>query len=148
MNDNFFNRSKGNVAFLMVGGEGEISSKWMYQGAWIKSAKEHGAICFQLEHRFYGTSQPFQDLSTEHLKLLTSQQALDDLATFIVAMNKRYELLDVKWITFGGSYSGSLAAWLRLKYSHLVHGAVSSSAPLYAKVDFEGLPLRNLLISQ
>jgi hypothetical protein len=29
-----------------------------------------------------------------------------------------------------------LAAWLRQKYSHLIHGAISSSAPLKAKLDF------------
>uniref|UniRef100_A0A6P7GNB5 LOW QUALITY PROTEIN: thymus-specific serine protease-like n=1 Tax=Diabrotica virgifera virgifera TaxID=50390 RepID=A0A6P7GNB5_DIAVI len=78
-----------------------------------------------------------EDLSTENLVYLTSQQALRDLAFFIEAMNQKYNLTrDVKWIVFGGSYSGNLAAWLRLKYPHLVHGAMSASAPLLAKLDF------------
>lgn len=52
-------------------------------------------------------------------------------------MNKKYELSpDVKWIAFGGSYPGSLAAWLRQKYPHLVHASISSSGPLLAKLDF------------
>lgn len=70
---------------------------------------------------------------------LTSQQALADVATFIDAMNEKYHFPShIKWIVFGGSYSGSLAAWARQKYPHLIHGAVSSSAPLLAEVDFAG----------
>ena len=38
------------------------------------------------------------------------------------------------WIAFGGSYSGSMAAWLRQKFPHLISGAISSSGPLEAKV--------------
>jgi len=121
----------------MIGGEGEASAKWMTQGAWIDYAKQFGALCFQLEHRYYGKSHPTKDLSTKNLQYLSSQQALADLGTFITAMNDLYSLpSDVKWIAFGGSYPGSLAAWLRLKYPHLVHGAMSASGPLLAKVDF------------
>ena len=44
--------------FLMIGGEGEATSKWMHKGAWMQYAKKFGALCFQLEHRFYGKSRP------------------------------------------------------------------------------------------
>lgn len=71
------------------------------------------------------------------MQYLTSQQALADAATFIAAMNKEHNFPDdVKWIAFGGSYSGSLAAWLRMMYPDLVQGAVSSSGPMVAKLDF------------
>lgn len=78
------------------------------------------------------------DLSTANLVHLSSEQALADLAAFIAAMNKQHQLPadTTKWIAFGGSYPGSLAAWLRLKYPHLVHAAISSSGPLLAKSDF------------
>ena len=40
------------------------------------------------------------------------------------------------WITFGGSYPGSLSGWMRLRFPHLVAGSVSSSGPLFAKLDY------------
>lgn len=74
-------------------------------------------------------------MSTKNLKYLSSEQALADLAYFIEA--QKLHLKGNKWIVFGGSYPGSLAAWFRLKYPHLAHGAVASSAPLLAKINFK-----------
>lgn len=56
VNNSFY--KPGGPVFLMIGGEGEISANWMVQGAWIGYAKEHGALCYQLEHRYYGKSHP------------------------------------------------------------------------------------------
>ena len=36
------------------------------------------------------------------------------------------------------SISGSLSAWFRLKYPHLVYGAISASSPMTALTDFRG----------
>ncbi|XP_023311114.1 putative serine protease F56F10.1 [Anoplophora glabripennis] len=109
----------------------------MSAGSWVEFAKKYSALLFQLEHRFYGVSHPFKDLSVENLRFLSSRQALEDTATFINGMNQEYNLTkDAKWIVFGGSYAGSLAAWLRQKFPHLVQGAVSASGPLFAQLDF------------
>jgi hypothetical protein len=71
------------------------------------------------------------------LVYLSSEQALADLATFRQFVYGKFNLTaSNKCISFGGSYSGSLSAWFRLKYPHLVHGAISSSAPMLALVDF------------
>ena len=78
------------------------------------------------------------DMSTKNLKYLSSEQALADLAYFIESKTREYKLNSNKWIVFGGSYPGSLAAWFRLKYPHLAYGAVASSAPLLAKINFKG----------
>ncbi|XP_006613615.1 putative serine protease K12H4.7 [Apis dorsata] len=129
---------KGGPVFLMISGEGTATAKWMVKGQWIEYAKQFGALCFQVEHRFYGKSHPTSDLSVKNLKYLSSQQALADLAYFIEIMNIDYKLPNnTKWIAFGGSYAGSLAAWLRSKYPHLLHGAVSASGPLLAEIDFQ-----------
>ena len=68
---------------------------------------------------------------------MSSEQGLADLATFRQFIHTGLNLTDDnKWISFGGSYPGSLSAWFRLKYPHLVHAAVSSSAPMLALIDF------------
>lgn len=42
----------------MISGEGTATAKWMIKGQWIEYAKQFGALCFQVEHRFYGKSHP------------------------------------------------------------------------------------------
>ncbi|XP_069679162.1 putative serine protease F56F10.1 [Periplaneta americana] len=128
---------RGGPVFLMIGGEAAASAEWMVTGQWINYAQRYNALCFQLEHRYYGASHPLRDLGVKNMMFLSSEQALADLAYFIQGMTVKYDLpSDTKWIAFGGSYPGSLAAWLRAKYPHLVHGAVSASGPLLAKADF------------
>ncbi|XP_066259152.1 putative serine protease K12H4.7 [Euwallacea similis] len=138
INEDYYNESSKNHVFLMLGGEWEATINWLNSGAWIQSATKYGALLFYLEHRYYGKSHPFENLSTENLRYLNAPQALEDAANFIRGMNKKYniETTEAKWIVFGGSYAGTLASWIRQKYPHLVAGAVDSSGPLEAKLDF------------
>ncbi|KAL0175112.1 hypothetical protein M9458_031080, partial [Cirrhinus mrigala] len=76
------------------------------------------------------------DLSTENLHFLSSRQALADLAHFRTVTAESRGLTNSKWVAFGGSYPGSLAAWFRLKYPQLVHASVATSAPVHATVNF------------
>ncbi|KAM4566757.1 thymus-specific serine protease [Odontesthes bonariensis] len=126
----------GGPVFLMIGGEGPANPAWMQNGTWLTYAAKLGALCLMLEHRFYGKSHPTKDLSTDNLRFLSSRQALADLAHFRTEMGQTRGLTNRKWVAFGGSYPGSLAAWFRLKYPHLVHASVATSAPVYAAVNF------------
>ncbi|CAG0915734.1 unnamed protein product [Notodromas monacha] len=134
VNDTFF--KPGGPIFLMIGGEGPANPIWSVVGTWVKYAEMFGALCFQLEHRYYGESHPVLDLNVKNLAYLSSEQALADLASFIGQMKAEWNLTNNKWIAFGGSYPGSLSAWSRLKFPHLIHGAVSASAPLRAQLNF------------
>ncbi|RZF49311.1 hypothetical protein LSTR_LSTR006725 [Laodelphax striatellus] len=123
--------------FVMIGGESASSGKGMLHGYWLEPAKKYGALLFKLEHRFYGESHPTKDLSYDSLKYLTSEEALDELANFIRSMKKEYKLTDENtFFYFGGSYSGSLAAWMRMKHPDVVDVSIASSAPVQAKVDY------------
>ncbi|XP_028650255.1 thymus-specific serine protease [Erpetoichthys calabaricus] len=134
INDTFHH--PGGPVFLMIGGEGPANPAWMQHGTWLVFAQKFGALCLMLEHRYYGKSHPTEDLSVENLVYLSSKQALGDLAHFRTEMAQKMGLTNSKWVAFGGSYPGSLAAWFRLKYPHLVHAAVASSAPVKAVVNF------------
>lgn len=80
-----------------------------------------------------------RDTSSENLVYLSSEQALADLAEFIVNIQTKYKIPSTaKWVSIGGSYAGSLSAWLRMKYPHIVHAAISTSSPLLAQVNFKG----------
>lgn len=134
VNDTFY--KDGGPIFIMIGGEGTADPIWMVEGMWIEYAKSYNAMCFQLEHRYYGKSHPTENTSVENLRYLSSEQALADLAYFIRYARDKYQLYHNKLITFGGSYPGSLSAWFRVKYPHLVNGAVATSAPINAVLNF------------
>lgn len=99
-------------------------------------AKKYHAKLISLEHRYYGVSLPRKTFSTDDLKYLTTDAALRDAAEFQRYMSKTKNW-NGKWISFGGSYPGSLSAYYRLKYPELVVGALASSAPVQAKENFE-----------
>ncbi|XP_071327989.1 thymus-specific serine protease [Trachinotus anak] len=149
VNEAYWQRPDGPV-FLFIGGEGPIFEFDVLAGHHVDMAEEHGALLLAVEHRFYGDSINPDGLKTENLADLSSQQALADLAVFHQYISQSFNLSNRNtWISFGGSYSGALSAWFRGKFPHLVYGAVASSAPVKAKLDFSayndivGLSLKN-----
>lgn len=101
-----------------------------------------GGLGVILEHRYYGTSFPVDDLSTENLRFLTTDQALADMAYF--AQNVVFKGLedldltapDVPYIAYGGSYAGAFVAFLRKLYPDVYWGAISSSGVTEAIYDY------------
>ena len=136
-NDEFWG-GPGLPIFVFIGGEGEESCNRLTSRMYVYDlAKEHHALMLDLEHRFYGESYPTADMSTENLRLLSSEQALADLARFLGWYVDERSAAHSKVIVVGGSYPGNLSGWFKLKYPHIAFGSIASSAPVTAKANFE-----------
>lgn len=124
--------------FVSIGGEGPVGPRALTNRTFINAmAKKHRALLVAVEHRYYGKSYPTEDMSLPNIRYLSSEQALADLARMHAFLSDKYGLSESsKWIGFGGSYPGNLAAWLKLKYPALFVGTIASSAPVLAKSDF------------
>lgn len=132
--DETYGPGKDAPVFFYICGE-SACSKGALSGAIRKYAQTHHAKLVALEHRYYGKSLPFNSFSTKSLRYLTTDAALEDLAYFQRHLQNKNDWTG-PWISFGGSYPGSLSAYYRLKYPYLVAGALASSAPVMAKEDF------------
>lgn len=128
--------AKGKAApvLIYICGEGQCSAGALY-GPIAQHARLVGAHLFALEHRYYGKTQPFQDLSTENLKYLSTEQALEDIVQFKRAMQTKMGLTG-PWVSVGGSYAGNLSAYLRALYPQDFIGALASSAPVLPDANF------------
>ncbi|KAJ3301439.1 hypothetical protein HDU76_005753 [Blyttiomyces sp. JEL0837] len=139
----------GGPVFFFIQGESRAGTSYMQRGIPAQLAQRYGGLQVSLEHRFYGAptrSVPTADLSSESLKLLTSQQAIADNVQFIKEFPKlfpRFNLTsDTKWIAIGGSYPGNLAYCNEFGYLQdaVPHGKRLESHSLYSKyvnVDYQ-----------
>jgi serine protease 16 len=145
VNDTWFDSSRSDApVFLCVGGEGRplqpmvVLTGTVHCALMVDAAKAEGALILALEHRYYGESIPVEDFSTTNLRFLSSHQALADLASFHTYISSLYSLTAAnRWITFGGSYPGMMAAWARTQYPHLFYASVSSSSPVFAQLQMQ-----------
>ena len=144
---------------LRIGGE---QPEAYNDGLYVKEiygdfANAIGAIFVDFEHRYYGESYPriFPNASTENLKYLSSDQALEDLRQFLLylkgvgktnasdestpPLQLKNSLTNSRIVVHSGSYPGALAAWAKLKLGDIIDGAISNSAPVAAQVDYRQL---------
>ncbi|KAL1681595.1 serine carboxypeptidase S28-domain-containing protein [Schizophyllum commune] len=105
-------------------------------------AQQQNGSTIVLEHRFYGYSNPYPDLTVNSLKVHNIQQAIDDLVYF--AENVKLPMPNgdqvgpdnAPWILVGGSYSGALTSWTLVDTGDVFWAGYASSAVVEAILDF------------
>ncbi|KAJ8976980.1 hypothetical protein NQ317_006172 [Molorchus minor] len=138
VNDSFF--VDNGPIFFYTGNEGDINMFAQNSGFIFDIAPDFKALIVFAEHRYYGESLPFGNLSytsPEYLGYLSTMQALADYVYLINNLQNTYQnssdnLTQLPVIAFGGSYGGMLAAWQKMKYPNSILGAIASSAPIWA----------------
>ncbi|KAK1922604.1 serine carboxypeptidase S28-domain-containing protein [Papiliotrema laurentii] len=139
----------GGPIFLLDGGETSGANRipFLETGILDILSNATNGIGIVLEHRYYGHSVPVPNLSTDNLRFLNNEEALEDSANFIRNFYPPAEVLKLDdpsslhpkktpWIYYGGSYAGARAAHMRVEYPDLVWGAIASSAVTHAQVNF------------
>ena len=110
--------------FVYTGNEGPIEQFFRMTG-WLTGylgPKYNATVAF-IEHRYYGDSQ----ISPFTWDYLDSTQALWDYADITRQLKPKPS---TPVIAIGGSYGGMLSAFFRIKFPHIVDGAIASSAPV------------------
>ncbi|KAG1743017.1 peptidase S28 [Suillus lakei] len=116
-------------------------------------AQQQNGAAILIEHRFFGYSNPYDNLTSQSLALLTIQQAIDDLVYF--ASTADLPMLggdavkpgQAPWILIGGSYSGALTSWTMVNKPGVFWAGYASSAVVEAITDFYGYftPIREYM---
>ncbi|KAG9017151.1 hypothetical protein FRB90_001575 [Tulasnella sp. 427] len=160
VDDRFY--ESGGPVFVLDGGEtsGADRLPFLDHGILAILSNATGGLSIVLEHRYYGEllrrrhaptatksihlvekgeSSPVDKFTTDSLRWLTNEQALEDSAQFM--RNFTYNGVDLSatntpWIYYGGSYAGARAAHMRVLYPDLVFGAIASSAVTHAAIDY------------
>lgn len=107
-----------------------------------KFAQEMGGAVVIMEHRYWGESSPFDELTVEHLKYLTLENSIKDNTYFANNFDAPFDTAgkstakDAPWIFTGGSYPGALAGWIANKDPGTFWAYYGTSGVVQALGDF------------
>lgn len=116
-------------------------------------AQQQNGATIVLEHRFYGYSNPYNNLSSTSLRVHTLPQAIDDLVYFANNVDLPMPGGDAvkpgqaPWVLIGGSYSGALTSFTVVNQPETFWAAYASSAVVESIVDYWGYfePIRQYM---
>jgi lysosomal Pro-X carboxypeptidase len=116
--------------FMYAGNEGPVTAFWDGNGFMQHLAEKYGGLLFFPEERYYGESFPTGDGTGTDFRHLTTQEVLEDYVEILDFIKAEYSAESCPVYAFGGSYGGTLAAYLRSAYPFAVDGALAASSEL------------------
>lgn len=126
--DDFAENNSTSPILFYTGNESPVEQYINHTGLMWELAPLLKARVVFVEHRYEGESLP--NVSSDCLSYASTIQALADYAKILEDNLNPHNKAPV--FSFGGSYGGMLSAWFRMKYPHLVAGAIAASAPTAA----------------
>ncbi|KAF7531733.1 hypothetical protein G7054_g8596 [Neopestalotiopsis clavispora] len=138
-------KGPGSPIILMTPGENSaaIYTAFLTDGTMSgQYAKAVGGAVILIEHRYWGSSSPYPNLTTENLQYLTLDQAVADFTNFAKNVKLPFDTSGATnapkapWVWVSGSYGGALAAWIEKLAPGVFWAYHASSAPVQAVYDF------------
>lgn len=136
VNDSFWDPANPGPVFVQLGEEAIADVSYVNGMAMGQYGSRVNALLVGIEHRGYGKSGFGGSMSTANLAYLSVDQGLADFAAVIRHVQAVYNAQASPVVVFGCSYIGAGASFFRQRFGHLAVGAVASSAPVQAVVDF------------
>ncbi|CAK7266705.1 hypothetical protein SEPCBS57363_002225 [Sporothrix epigloea] len=105
-------------------------------------AQAIGGATVLIEHRYWGESSPYEELTTKNLQYLTIPNAIADLTYFARNVKLPFDTNgtsnapNAPWVLSGGSYSGALTGWVASVAPGTFWAYHASSAVVHAISDF------------
>ena len=118
--------------FFYTGNESPVEEYVNNTGLMWELGKKMSALLVWAEHRFEPETHPNLQGTSNCFAYGTTAQALEDYVQLIGTIRKEFTLPpSTPVISFGGSYGGMLSGWMRIKYPHVLAGAIAASAPVW-----------------
>lgn len=105
-------------------------------------AQAIGGAVVMMEHRYWGTSSPYDTLTTKNLQYLTLKNSIYDTTHFANTVKLPFDsngtstASKAPWVFSGGSYAGALSAWTNSVAPGTFWAYHASSAVVEAVDDF------------
>ncbi|KAK4150729.1 hypothetical protein C8A00DRAFT_36670 [Chaetomidium leptoderma] len=141
-----FWKGPGSPIYLVTPGEQTGTG---FNRTWLGSARLSGLMASQtggaviiLEHRYWGGSSPYENLTVANLQHLTLDNSLKDFTYFAKTFVPPFDdsgkssAAEAPWVFAGGSYAGALAGWLAALEPGTFWAYYSSSGVVEAVGDF------------